>query len=612
MRRTLLLLATMAVLFCPVARAQTRVNAGISVGDQGLHGFYLAIGNAYHVPERQVMVMRERSIPDDELPVVFFLAQRARVDPGVIVELRLRGMSWYDITTHFGLGSEIYYYRPVRQLRGPTPYGRAFGHYRQHPEKQWRRMRLADEDIVNLVNLRFAAEHGHMNATQVSGRGKVAARFNTIYSDSRTGPRPGRPPRQLGPGQQRRGQRPGRDQGQGQGPGARTGAWKREWTELTIHDLAGPPSGPLKPAASSFGMFRVLTRGISGSPWRPRRGTRAVDAESPHFAGTRDDRSVRPKLWIDDIPIVPATSCPDAGSKKGASLSQRRRLLWHDRRFLPVRCRSPVHDVAARIRAGFHPPHCPNRDCDFYRAGPAGGTGAPAGTAGLPITHASRGSSAVTAAATSPPAPSRPPTGSAIEPSSRASPTTPSTDRACARSVASSTSLMPPRGDTSPAPAGTASSSTANSSSPTASRSHSSSTASRAAQAEERQGAEPRMGLHGAPLVLVEARGLVEDLVRHTRLAEVVHQRRHAEVVQLQPAQAELLAQRYGEDAHVHRMGERVLVVVADRRRPTIEVSLLSTWSTIICTARFTFLAPLARPIRMLVITSRVTATPWA
>jgi hypothetical protein len=187
MRRTFLLLATMVALFCPIARAQTRVNAGISVGDQGLRGFFLAIGNAYHVPERQVMVMRERSIPDDELPVVFFLARRANVDPGAIVELRLRGMSWYDITTHFGLGSEIYYYRPVGNVRGQSPYGRAFGQYRQHRRSQWRQMRLSDEDIVNLVNLRFAAEHGHMNATQVIRAREGGRPFTTIYSDSHGG-----------------------------------------------------------------------------------------------------------------------------------------------------------------------------------------------------------------------------------------------------------------------------------------------------------------------------------------------------------------------------------------------------------------------------------------
>lgn len=230
MRRTLLLLATMVALvtlFCPIAGAQTQVNAGISVGDQGLRGFFLAIGNAYHVPERQVMVVRERSIPDDELPVVFFLAQRARVQPSVIVELRLSGMSWYDITTHFGMGSDIYYYRPVGGVTMQSPYGRAFGHYKQTPKRQWRQMRLADEDIVNLVNLRFASEHGGMNATQVVRAREGGNAFPAIYSDAhggrsqgrvRSGWNSGRGGPQQGQGQQgQQGQGQGNPRGNGRG-----------------------------------------------------------------------------------------------------------------------------------------------------------------------------------------------------------------------------------------------------------------------------------------------------------------------------------------------------------------------------------------------------------
>jgi hypothetical protein len=45
--------------------------------------------------------------------------------------------------------------------------------------------------------------------------------------------------------------------------------------------------------------------------------------------------------------------------------------------------------------------------------------------------------------------------------------------------------------------------------------------------------------------------------------------------------------------------------------RPTTEVSLFSTWSTMSWTARFTRFTLVARPMRTLVITSLVTATPW-
>ena len=65
----------------------------------------------------------------------------------------------------------------------------------------------------------------------------------------------------------------------------------------------------------------------------------------------------------------------------------------------------------------------------------------------------------------------------------------------------------------------------------------------------------------------VRPSGLVEDRLRHARLADVVKERRHAEIVQLQLVQPESLAERDGEDADVDAVRERVLVVVANRRQ---------------------------------------------
>ena len=44
-----------------------------------------------------------------------------------------------------------------------------------------------------------------------------------------------------------------------------------------------------------------------------------------------------------------------------------------------------------------------------------------------------------------------------------------------------------------------------------------------------------------------------------------MQQRRHPEIVELDLGEADLLAQRHREDADVHRVGEGVLVVVAQR-----------------------------------------------
>jgi hypothetical protein len=152
-------LALVVMLMSTRAEAQTAFSVAAHVGD-----FHVAVSNYYHVPQREVVVVRERRIRDDELPVVFFVAQRARVAPATIVDLRLRGLSWWDISIRYGIGPEVYYV-PVTVAPGP-PYGKAWGHYKK-PKKHWNTIVLTDDDVVNLVNVRFLSDYYHLPPDRV-------------------------------------------------------------------------------------------------------------------------------------------------------------------------------------------------------------------------------------------------------------------------------------------------------------------------------------------------------------------------------------------------------------------------------------------------------------
>src|SRR5262245_5084400 len=157
------------------ANAQTPFSVSASVGD-----FHVAVSNYYHVPEREVIVVRERRIPEDELPVVFFIAQRAHVTPATIVDMRMRGSSWWDISVRYGLGADVYYV-PVAVRSGP-PYGRAYGHYKK-PRKEWNTIVLTDADIVNLVELRFISEHYQVAPDRIVELRERDVDFVTIHGD---------------------------------------------------------------------------------------------------------------------------------------------------------------------------------------------------------------------------------------------------------------------------------------------------------------------------------------------------------------------------------------------------------------------------------------------
>jgi len=157
------------------ADAQTAYSVSASIGD-----FHVAVSNYYHVPEREVVVVRERRIPEEELPVVFFIAERAHVAPATIVDMRLRGRSWWDISVHYGMHADVYYV-PMAVRTGP-PYGKAYGHYKK-PKKEWNTIVLSDPDIVNLVELRFMSEHYHVAPERIVEMRERDVDFVTIHGD---------------------------------------------------------------------------------------------------------------------------------------------------------------------------------------------------------------------------------------------------------------------------------------------------------------------------------------------------------------------------------------------------------------------------------------------
>ena len=151
------------------ASSNARSEAGMKITgegvSEGVRGFYIAIGDYFHVPEREIIIIRERRVRDEEIPVVLFLAQRAGVSHKTIIKLRLSGMTWLELSLYYGLSPEIFYV-PVRVIKGP-PYGRAYGYYRNKPRSAWKAIRLNDAEILDLVNLRFISEYYGYPAEEV-------------------------------------------------------------------------------------------------------------------------------------------------------------------------------------------------------------------------------------------------------------------------------------------------------------------------------------------------------------------------------------------------------------------------------------------------------------
>ena len=105
-------------------------------------------------------VVQRRNIPDEESPVVFFIAAQAHVAPGVILDLRAGGLGWAAIAERYSLRANSFYV-PARGSFAGTPYENYYRNYRRGG------YRMRDADIVNMVNLRFASDYYHKPAEEV-------------------------------------------------------------------------------------------------------------------------------------------------------------------------------------------------------------------------------------------------------------------------------------------------------------------------------------------------------------------------------------------------------------------------------------------------------------
>jgi hypothetical protein len=182
MRQVNVLILLLVLVLWPVPNpCQADVDIGVSIDKDGLKGFYLAIGEHYKVPEKEIIVVRQKNIPDEELPVVFFLASRAGVAPSVIIKLRLGGKSWMAITAHFGLNAGIFYV-PAAKVSGP-PYGKAYGHFKNKKKAKWGAIRLSDAEVVNFVNLKFISEHYGRPADDIIKMRQKGANFVSINAE---------------------------------------------------------------------------------------------------------------------------------------------------------------------------------------------------------------------------------------------------------------------------------------------------------------------------------------------------------------------------------------------------------------------------------------------
>ncbi|MFO8175267.1 MAG: hypothetical protein R6T96_13350 [Longimicrobiales bacterium] len=149
--------------------------------DPGVRDAYFrAVGEYFQVAPEEVSIIGEWEVTPDEVPVVLFLAHRAGVSPDVLIGLRRGGRPWQEVGRRFGIQTTAFHLSlPEGAEKGRLT--RAYEAFQALPAWEWQQIRLEDEEVIALVNLRVLADQTGVPPLDILEGFRKAGSFVACY-----------------------------------------------------------------------------------------------------------------------------------------------------------------------------------------------------------------------------------------------------------------------------------------------------------------------------------------------------------------------------------------------------------------------------------------------
>jgi hypothetical protein len=192
MKRFLLLISLIALLSGSASLAATSFDVAVGVRVNEDTRIFLNVANETWRPTAPTTILRRCANPEDDFPVIAFLAYQSHRSPDYILSLRQAGYDWSDIFFRLNVSPGVLFAGMDRDP-GP-PYGKAWGHWkREHVSYEGgrSRYRLSDRDVIALVKIQTAARHFGTSAYAVV-HDRDGARRADVYAANRWRERHGR------------------------------------------------------------------------------------------------------------------------------------------------------------------------------------------------------------------------------------------------------------------------------------------------------------------------------------------------------------------------------------------------------------------------------------
>jgi hypothetical protein len=142
----------------PLVHAAVSVDVAMGMNVNEDTRIFLNVSNQVWRPAMPVTVIERMRYPEDDFPVVAFLAYHTHRDPGAILSLRYEGYPWAEVLFRLNVSPSVLF---VGMDRDPgPPYGNAWGYWKKNSRPgMHRRVRFSDRDVVGLVKVQTAARH---------------------------------------------------------------------------------------------------------------------------------------------------------------------------------------------------------------------------------------------------------------------------------------------------------------------------------------------------------------------------------------------------------------------------------------------------------------------
>jgi hypothetical protein len=141
--------------------------------------FHLALADYFKISEQQITDAKNSGVSDEELPVVFFIAQRTNLGPEAVTTVHSGGLNWMQVAFHFHLNPWIFYTFLPGDTAAHTPFEKIYEEYKNLNNK----MNLTDKDTVNLINLKFLSEYYGRDPKEIVGKRASGKTFQEINDD---------------------------------------------------------------------------------------------------------------------------------------------------------------------------------------------------------------------------------------------------------------------------------------------------------------------------------------------------------------------------------------------------------------------------------------------